>query len=272
MRMKTTFSSSCTPAWLAVVLLAFLLLAGGSSASAGAAEGDAAAERARKNALKGLKVKIRKLANSPYRDKPEKITELHKHLEAVAALGGPEAGLAALEALPHPDKDIRDEAMGILEREHDKSFVKPLVAILEDKEFRRDADARRRVAHALSVIADDSAVLPLADLIRFDEDAEVVAEAADALAGFAAAPLALRKEAVRRLVDLYESTWNLKESVKTDQKDKILRQRATERYKVHGKSLRYALQSLAGVQLTRPQEWREWWNENKKSKSWSRKG
>ena len=242
------------------------------AAPSAAAEGDAAAERARKAKLKTLKKKIRKLANSPYRLKPEKIEQLKTQLESVAALGGPEAGLASLEALAHPDLEIRDLAMGTVEREHDKSFVKPLVKCLEDKRFRRDADAKRRIAHALAVVADKSAIEPLTSLIRFDEDPEVVAEAADALAGYAAAPLALRKPAVKRLVDLYESTWNLKESVKTEQKDKILRREATEKYKVYGKSLRYTLQTLTGVQLTRPHEWRRWWNDNKKKKKWSKTG
>jgi HEAT repeat protein len=254
-------------------LLTLMLLLSAPAGAACAAEGDIATDRARKSAVKGLKKKIRKLANSPYREKPGKKAEIIKHLEAVSALGGVEAGLAALEALHHPDKEIRDTAMGIVEREHDKAQLKPLIALLEDdKKLRKDADARRRIAHALSVVADPGAVEPLADLIRFDEDPEVVAEAADALAGYAAAPLAKRKEAVRRLVDLYESTWNLKESVKTGQRDKILRKEAQKKYKVYGKSLRYALQSLVGIQLTRPQEWREWWNENKKKNKWKRTG
>ena len=272
MRMK---SASFHPGALRLALLLLFLaggLLGGPTAPGVAAEGDAATERARKNSIKGLKRKIRKLARSPYREKPEKKAELKKALESVAALGGKEAGLASLEALAHPDTEIRDLAMGTLEREHDASFLGPLVALLEDKEFRRDADARRRVAHALSVVADPKAIEPLSELIRFDEDPEVVAEAADALSGFGAAALAQRKIAVRRLVDLYESTWNLKESVKTAQKDKILRKEAQKKYKVYGKSLRYALQSLTGTQLTRPHEWREWWNENKKKRTWTKRG
>ena len=266
--MKSTYR--LLPALLLILLAALALPLLGPTAGARAAEEEAATERGRKNAIKGLKRKIRKLAVSPWRDKPEKIQALHKHLEALAALGGKEAGSAALAALPHPDKGIRDEAMGILEREHDSSHLKPLVAILEDKAYRRDADARRRVAHALSVVGDTAAIEPLADLLRFDEDAEVVAEAADALSGFPTAPLKLRKIAVRRLVDLYESTWNLKESVKAAQRDKILRKQATKKYKVYGKSLRFALQSLTGAQLTRPQEWRDWWNDNKKRPKWSK--
>ena len=31
-----------------------------------------------------------------------------------------------------------------------------------------------------------------------------------------------------------------------------------------------ALQALTGVQLTRPAEWRRWWNSNKKRNKWGR--
>lgn len=227
-----------------------------------------ATETARKNAIRGIRSKLRKLSGSPYAHK--KTDEILKHLEALGALGGKEAGEAALAAVPLEEASIRDAAFKLVEREHDKALVKPLAAMLEDKRYRRDADARRRIAHALSVMADPTCVLPLTSLIRFDEDADVVAQAADALAGFGLAPLKLRKEAVRRLVDLYGTTWNLKESVRPE--DKILRKKAAERYKVYGKSLRFALQALAGTQLSRPHEWRKWWNENKKKKKWGRAG
>ncbi len=227
-----------------------------------------ATEAARKNAIRGLAAKIRKLARNPRPEK--KKPDLLKHLEALAALGGKEAGKAAMGAIPHLDKEVRDAAFDIIEREHDKSHLKPLVAILEGKDYRRDADAKRRVVHALSVLALPKAIEPLADLIRFDEDPEVVAEAADALASFASVKVELRKPAVRRMVDLYESTWNLKESVRQEHKDKILKKQATARYKVYGKSLRFALQALSGVQLSRPAEWRRWWNSNKKRSKWGR--
>ena len=50
----------------------------------------------------------------------------------------------------------------------------------------------------------------------------------------------------------------------------MLRQLATKRYKVYAKSVRHALQSLTGVQITRPHDWRRWWNTNKKKKKWGR--
>jgi len=259
---------------LSHLLLALLLLGGLGLApgvgprNAAAADEPPATEAARKNAIRGIRSKLRKLANSPWAGK--KTDEILKHLEALGALGGKEAGKAALEAVPLNEVSVRDAAFDLVEREHDKSLVKPLADMLEEKRYRRDADVRRRVAHALSVMAEPGCVEPLAGLIRFDEDAEVVAEAADALAGFGMAPLKLRKYAVRRLVDLYGTTWNLKESVRKE--DKILRKKAAARYKVYGKSLRFALQALTGSQLTRPHEWRQWWNDNKKKKKWGRAG
>lgn len=250
--------------------LLLLLLTALVAPPAAAEEPTPAQERARKQAIASLKTKIRRAARSPWRDK--KKADLLLHLEALGVLGGTEAGRAAMEAVFHPDGEVRDAAFALIEREHHASFVKPLAALLEDKDLRRDFDVRKRIAHALAVVADPEAIEPLASLIRFDEDPHVVAEAADALAGYAGATVEERKPAVKRLVDLYASTWNLKESVRTDHKDKLLKKEAQDRYEVYGKSLRFALQSLTGRQLTRPHEWREWWNENKKKRDWSRGG
>jgi hypothetical protein len=238
------------------------------AAVVGAADEVPATEAARKSAIRGIRSKLRKLTASPYALK--KKDEILKNLEALGALGGKEAGAAALAAVRLNEATVRDAAFELVEREHDKVLVKPLAALLEDKRYRRDADVRRRIAHALSVMADPSCIAPLATLIRFGEDAEVVAQAADALAGYGRAPQKLRRDAVKRLIDLYSGTWNYKESVRPA--DKVISKIATARYKVYGKSLRFALQALTGTQLRRPHEWRKWWNVNKKNKKWGRSG
>ena len=175
---------------LAGLALLFVLL--GAPVPARGDDTGAAAEAARKNAIKGLKSKIRKLARSRWVAK--KTPDLLKNLEALGALKGHEAGLAALEALPATDTAVRDMLFDIVEREHHKKLVKPLAELLEAKPYRRDFDARRRIAHALSVMADPTAIEPLATLIRFHENAEVVAEAADALGGYGAAKIDLRRD------------------------------------------------------------------------------
>ena len=258
-------------AFPALLLLLALLAAPAAFGAEDPKDGDdkpAPTEAARKNAIRGLKSKLGKLARS---NRPERaVPEMLEALEALEALGGPEAGRAAMAAVPHPAEQVRDKAFELIEKEHDKKFAKPLVQMLEDKQYRRDADAKRRIAHALAVVANPDAIEPLSELIRFDEDPEVVAEAADALSTFSSVKVAQRKPAVKRLVDLYESTWNLKESVRQEHKDKVLKKEAEDRYKVYGKTLRHALQALTGVQLARPAEWRRWWNDNKKRTKWGR--
>jgi hypothetical protein len=102
--------------------------------------------------------------------------------------------------------------------------------------------------------------------VRSDEDAHVVAATADSLATYGSARLTLRKEAVRRLVDVYSTTYNLMLSIRPE--DRVIAQVMKERYKVYAAPLRGALQALTGQQLTRPHEWRDWWNANKKRKDW----
>ncbi len=253
-----------------LLLLGLVLCAGALPAARAAPEPDeapaAATDAARRHAIRGLKSRLRKLANSPHAT--NKRDEIDETMESLFALGGVEAGQAALEAVVLTDAELRDRVFALVEREHDEKLIEPLVRLLEGNEFRRDADLRRRIAHALAVMSHESAVAPLADLLRFDEEAEVVAEACASLATYAAAPLKERKEAVRRLVDLYETTWNYKMSVRPE--DKTLSRIASQRWGVYSQVMRTALQTLTGEQLSRPLEWRRWWNDNKKRPTWDR--
>jgi aminopeptidase N len=223
-------------------------------------------ESARKKAISGLGKSLGKLARDPRLAR--KMDEVTKIIDSLEALGGPEAGLAALKGVGITDEATRERLFVLLETVQDKRALKPLLALLENKQFRRDPDLKRRVAHALAVLADDKAIEPLSDLIRYDEDAEVVAEAADALAVFATATVEKKRIGVRRMVDLYGSTYNLMKSVRVE--DKLQVKRAAQRWKVYARSLRGSLQAMTGRQLTKPQEWRRWWNDCKKSKDWSK--
>ena len=221
-------------------------------------------ETARKKAIKGLKSKIRRIARSPWAAK--KRTEVLKFIDSLKALGGYEAGLAALEAVRDDGKDVRDAAFDVIESNHHPKLVAPLAKWLDNKDFRRDADLQIRIAHALAVMADAKAIEPLVTLIRTDIDAKVVDEAARALATYAAQPTNKKRDCVRRLLGVYATTYNLMMSMRPE--DKIQKKVMGERYKVYGKTVRNALQALTGQQLSRPQEWRQWWNKNKKAKNW----
>lgn len=250
---------------LPLLLAAFLGL-GWLADPAVAAEEPALAptEIARRKAIKGLKSKLRRVSRSVHAHKHQ--DDILKFIDTLKALGGHEAALAVLEAVPQTNATVRDRLFDVVESNHHPKVIAPLAAVLDDKAYRRDADLQQRIAHALAVMADAKALEPLTTLIRTDINAEVVDEAARALATYAAQPVPKKRDSVRRLLDLYATTYNLMMSMRPE--DKIQKKRMGERYKVYGKTVRNALQALTGQQLSRPQEWREWWNENKKAKTW----
>jgi len=249
---------------LLTALPALLLLLALSGATVHAEEDGEPTDRARRAAIKQLGKDLRKRARSPRA--PRYKDEILKMLESLEVLGGAEAAEAALGGVALEDEEVRDRIFALVDKEHHEDLVKPLVALLEHRDYRRDFDLKQRIARSLSIMASTDAVEPLADLIRSDEDAHVVQAAADSLASYATAPLALRKEAVKRLVDVYTSTYNLMMSIRPE--DRVIASKMKERYRIFARSLRSALQSLTGQQITRPQEWRKWWNENKKRNDW----
>jgi hypothetical protein len=225
---------------------------------------DAGMEAAREAKLKQLRRELRKWAQGPYaaahRD------DILKILDALATLGGVDAAKAALEVVSFEDKEARDKAFALVEKVHDKALIGPLAALIEHKDFRRDWDLHKRIAHAFAVTADVSAIEPLVTLIA-SEDEHVVAEAADALGTFGEAKVDQKREAVQRMIDLYESTWNLMNSVRPE--DQKAAKIANEKWEVFSGSLRRALQALTLQQISRPKDWRRWWNDHKKDAKWA---
>lgn len=248
---------------LSLAFLLVLLLPAGLG-DARAEEDGAISERARKQAIRALGKDLRKQARSKRPVDDERRAEILRIVEALGVLGGPPAAEAALDGAAIGDEAVRDAVFALVDREHGEELVDPLAALLDDSDLRRDVDLRRRVARSLSIAAHESAVPPLTGLVRTDEDAEVVAAAADALATYASAKLALRKEAVKALIDVYTYTYNLMLSIRKE--DRVLASEMKKRWKVYASPVRHALKSLTGAELTRPQEWRAWWNDNKKKR------
>jgi hypothetical protein len=221
-------------------------------------------EIARREALDKLERSLRKNAASPRAEKLR--DEIGKDLEALEALGGPDAAYVALEALAFDDEAVEKRVFALVELTHDKSLTKRLLAVLDARENRRRFRLHAQIAHAFAVIADPLAVEALTDLVG-SEDAAVVAAAADTLAGFKQLPHAKRLEPVRRMIDRFESCWNLKESRRPE--DKIATDKAKGEWEVYGSALRRSLQALTGQsQLTKPRQFREWWNDAKKATNW----
>lgn len=230
----------------------------------GAEAVEEALEAAKKAKIKDLGRDLRKWAQGPWA--AQRKDDILKALEALATLACPAAAEEALEAVPLADAQVRDRAFALVEKVHDKALLKPLVALLEHKDLRRDYDLQRRIAHALAVIAEAKAIEPLTALIA-SEDAEVVAAAADALATFADAKVDDKRECVQRLIDLYESTWNMMNSVRPE--DQKAAKTAAADWDVFSRSLRQTLQALTRQQLSRPKDWRRWWNDHKKDAKWA---
>ncbi len=223
-------------------------------------------EVAKKRATKGLGKDLKRLVRDPRVMK--KLEEVNKILDGLAALPGTEAGIAALKGAPIKDEKVRDRIFLFAEEHHDKSMLKPLVEMLQEKDHRRDIDLRKRTVHALAVVADPRALEPLSKLVTFGVDEHLVAETCSALAIFAAAKQVQRRPAVKALVDTYEATYTYLKSVRPEHR--ILTKTATRRWRVYGRHMRGALQALTGTQLSKPHEFRQWWNTCKKSKDWTK--
>jgi hypothetical protein len=252
------------PALAAAALVAAWVTAAGAPPPARGEDAPSAIEEARRENIERLEKDVRRLATSPWA--AQKKDEIRKAVAALGDLGGPAAAKATLGALALDDDVVEQDVMKVVERDHSKTLVAPLSALLEGKDTRRRFRLHARIAHALSVVADEKAIEPLAELVR-SEDAQVVAAAADALATFRTAPHAKRVEPVKRLIDRFETTWNYKESIRPE--DRIRREEARADWEVFGQAVRKALQALTGqAQLTRPKQFRDWWNENKKATNW----
>ena len=223
-----------------------------------------ATETAKRENIERMGKELRRMASSPRA--AEKKEEIRRHVEALASLGGPAAAKAALEALAFEDEDVEKDVVLLVETVRDRSLVEPLAAFVEHKDHRRRFRLHALVAHALGTIGDVKGLEALTALAG-SENPHVVAAAATAFLGFKTAPHAKRVEPVKRLLERFESTYNLKESTK--QELRVERAEAEREWEVVGKPLRLALQALTGqANLTHPREFREWWNDHKKATNW----
>jgi hypothetical protein len=233
-------------------------------APARAEDGETPAQTARRENIERLQKDLKHMATSPR--VAEKKPDIRKAIEALGILGGLDAAKASFEALAFDDEDVEKDVMALVEKAHDKKLVAPLAALIDDKDTSRRFRLHRLVAHALAVMSDASALEPLTSLAQ-SEDAQTVAAAADALATYRSAPHAKRVEPVKRLIDLYESTYNLRMSVRPE--DRLATDRAKRDWEVFGTAVRKALQALTGqTNLSHPREFREWWNDHKKATNW----
>ena len=142
--------------------------------------------------------------------------------------------------------------------------VTPQLLKLLDHSTLKEVDAVRiGVCRALQGSADPDGAEALLDLMHDRED-RVIAAAAEAAGAYRYAKETLRKEFFKSILDTYESTWNLKNSVKPELKTE--KRRAERRWEVIEAAMERSLQLLSNVTQPDPPSWRRWWNKNKKDR------
>ena len=142
-----------------------------------------------------------------------------------------------------------------------RKVTKSVVALLKHSKLKKKVTVRIGVCRALGGSADPAGVETLIDLMRDKED-KVVAEAADAAGAFRYDKESIRKDLFKTILNIYESNWNLKNSV--DPELKKLRSRAEKKWEIIEAPMEKSLQLLSNVTQNAPPDWRRWWNKNKR--------
>jgi len=139
--------------------------------------------------------------------------------------------------------------------------VKPLIALLGDKNHRKNLRLQQSLAQSLGRTKDPEALKPLLSLLKH-KDAVMQAAGAEALANFSDAALETRKV-------IFEALLNTMMDQKA-KKDNVTDLEAQERWNIISGPILSTLQKLSAHGETDPDLWLRWWNDNKK-KDWGAK-
>ena len=148
-----------------------------------------------------------------------------------------------------------------------------LAGALEERTVRKAPTLSRALALALGATQDKAAVKPLCDLLEDKSDA-LVAAAGEALGQFAAAPEAQRKAIFEDVLKTLVTAKNYTDDI--DQQsasasaphDNV----AHQRYDTISAALNTTLKRLSSHDETDPDQWRHWWNKNKRETWEPKKG
>jgi hypothetical protein len=189
-------------------------------------------------------------------------------LKEIGGLKGNDAEAHALVRLvrdPEVTKppEVLEECFLALKGIGSRKVTPDLLQLLKHSTLKKVVDIRVGVCRALQGSADPAAAEALVDLIRDGED-RVMAAAAEAAGAYRYAKEPLRKELFKTVLDVYEATWNVKNSVSPQQKHN--KRRAERRWEVVEGAMENSLQLLSNVTQPDPPSWRRWWNKNKKNR------
>jgi HEAT repeat protein len=135
---------------------------------------------------------------------------------------------------------------------------------LLDHSTLKDVEAIRVGAcRAFQGSADPDAAEALLDLLHDRED-RVIAAAGEAIGAYRYAKEPVRKDLFKSVLDVYESTWNMKNTVKPELKTE--KRRAERKWEIIEGVMERSLQLLSNQTQPDPPSWRRWWNKNKKDR------
>ena len=144
-----------------------------------------------------------------------------------------------------------------------RKVTSKLLALFKVKRIKKDPTLRAGVCTALGGAADPKAVDELCDRMR-DPDNHVVAAAVEAAGSYRYSKESIRKELFKTVLAVYVPTWNMKESIHPDHKQK--RQQAERKWELIAKPCEKTLRLLSNTTQEDPPAWRRWWNKTKKKK------
>jgi HEAT repeat protein len=200
-------------------------------------------------------------------DAKDKATAL-SILKEIGGLKGNDAEAVALVKLVRdPDvskpPEVLEECFLALKGIGSRKATAPLLALLDHSTLKKEEAIRVGVCRALQGSADPAGGEALLDLLHDRED-RVIAAAAEAAGAFRYAKEPLRKELFKAILDVYEATWNVKNSVRPEVR--VEKRRAERRWEVVENAMEQTLQLLSNQTQPDPPSWRRWWNKNKKDR------
>tara|TARA_R110002126_G_scaffold86474_18_gene208801 strand:- start:7458 stop:8294 length:837 start_codon:yes stop_codon:yes gene_type:complete len=137
--------------------------------------------------------------------------------------------------------------------------VKPLESWIGHKAHKKDLALQRKLILALGLTKDEKSIDTLLDLLK-NKDATLQAAASEALGNHSGRDEKARKEIFEEVLKIVTAAHNLVEQNVTDNI-------ARERYDAIKGSMITTLQIMSGESLREPNDFRTWWNKNKK-KNW----
>ena len=135
--------------------------------------------------------------------------------------------------------------------------AKALAKRIGHKKLKSDEMVRRRLILSLGRTTEESGLKTLQDLLVHRRPV-LQAAAAEALGEFVKLKLKKRKEVFE---DILKALDSVKADVDADATDPIAR----ERYDTVSAPMMTSLARLSGQRVNSPEEWRRWWNKNKKA-------